>query len=78
MTDRKAHPATLDISIEQAMHDEPRLKEIYEKDAAVTELIDNAMVLEGLARHASTHAAGIVISNKPLGRVRASLPRGQG
>ena len=62
----KLIPAALDMSIEQALHDEPRLKEIYEKDPAVTELIDNAMVLEGLARHASTHAAGIVISNKPL------------
>jgi len=62
----KLIPAALDMSIEQALHDEPRLREIYEKDASVTELIDNAMVLEGLARHASTHAAGIVISNKPL------------
>ena len=41
-------------------------KEQYQKDEAVKELIDNAMVLERLARHASTHAAGIVISNKPL------------
>ncbi len=62
----KLIPAALDMSIEQALHDEPRLKEIYEKEPSVTELIDNAMVLEGLARHASTHAAGIVISNKPL------------
>jgi DNA polymerase-3 subunit alpha len=62
----KLIPPALDMTIEQALHDEPRLKELYEKDAAVTELIDNAMVLEGLARHASTHAAGIVISNKPL------------
>ena len=62
----KLIPATLDMSIEQALQEEPRLKELYEKDPTVTELIDNAMVLEGLARHASTHAAGIVISNKPL------------
>ena len=62
----KLIPATLDISIEQAMTEEPRLKELYEKDETVKELIDNAMVLERLARHASTHAAGIVISNKPL------------
>ena len=62
----KLIPAALDMNIEQALHDEPRLREIYEKDASVTELIDNAMVLEGLARHASTHAAGIVISNTPL------------
>jgi DNA polymerase-3 subunit alpha len=62
----KLIPTTLDISIEQAMSDEPRLKEMYQNDDAVKELIDNAMVLERLARHASTHAAGIVISNKPL------------
>jgi DNA polymerase-3 subunit alpha len=62
----KLIPATLDISIEQAMSEEPRLREQYLKDEAVKELIDNAMVLERLARHASTHAAGIVISNKPL------------
>ena len=62
----KLIPATLDISIEQAMTEEPRLREQYQKDETVKELIDNAMVLERLARHASTHAAGIVISNKPL------------
>ena len=62
----KLIPATLNISIEQAMSDEPRLKEMYQQDDSVRELIDNAMVLERLARHASTHAAGIVISNKPL------------
>jgi DNA polymerase-3 subunit alpha len=62
----KLIPATLDITIEQAMSEEPRLREQYLKDETVKELIDNAMVLERLARHASTHAAGIVISNKPL------------
>ena len=62
----KLIPAALDMSIEQALKDEPRLKELYDKEPPITELIDNAMVLEGLARHASTHAAGIVISNTPL------------
>ncbi len=62
----KLIPTTLDITIDQAMAEEPRLKEMYEKDETVRELIDNAKVLERLARHASTHAAGIVISNKPL------------
>jgi DNA polymerase-3 subunit alpha len=72
----KLIPATLDISIDQAMSEEPRLREIYQKDEAVKELIDNAKVLERLARHASTHAAGIVISNKPL-REYVPLYRGQ-
>lgn len=62
----KLIPTTLDISIDQALAEEPRLKELYEKDPRVTELLDNAVVLERLARHASTHAAGIVIANKPL------------
>lgn len=62
----KLIPNTLDITIEQAMADEPQLRELYETDPRIKELLDNAMVLERLARHASTHAAGIVISNKPL------------
>ncbi len=53
-------------SIETAIDKEPQLRELYEKDERVKELLDNAIVLEGLARHASTHAAGIVISNKHL------------
>ncbi|MGD0230512.1 MAG: DNA polymerase III subunit alpha [Syntrophorhabdales bacterium] len=72
----KLIPTTLDITIEQALSEEPRLKELYEKDGTVKELINNAMVLERLARHASTHAAGIVISNKPL-MEHVPLYRGQ-
>lgn len=52
--------------ISKAISEEPQIKELYENDERVKELLDNAMVLEGLARHASTHAAGIVISNKLL------------
>ena len=54
----KLIPTTLDISIDQALSEEPRLREMCEKDETVRELIENAQVLEGLARHASTHAAG--------------------
>ena len=72
----KLIPATLDISIEQALAEEPRLRDLCQKDETVRELIDNAQVLEGLARHASTHAAGIVISNKPL-MEHVPLYRGQ-
>ncbi|MCX7857205.1 MAG: DNA polymerase III subunit alpha [Deltaproteobacteria bacterium] len=53
-------------SIEIALSEEPNLKELYNRDERIKELIDTAISLEGLARHASTHAAGIVISNKPL------------
>jgi DNA polymerase-3 subunit alpha len=72
----KLIPTTLDISIEQAMAEEPRLRDLYQKDETVKELIDNAQVLERLARHASTHAAGVVISNKPL-MEHVPLYRGQ-
>jgi len=44
----------------------PELQEVYNADARIKRLIDVAMQLEGLSRHASTHAAGVVISDKPL------------
>ncbi len=53
-------------SLEQALNLEPRLKELYNKSEKVKELIDIALRLEGLVRHASQHAAGVVISPEPL------------
>ncbi len=44
----------------------PEFAQLYEKDPQVRELVDTAMKLEGIARHASTHAAGVIISDKPL------------
>ncbi|MDR2018274.1 MAG: DNA polymerase III subunit alpha [Syntrophobacterales bacterium] len=55
-----------DNGIEKAITDEQQLSDAYRNDPKMGELLDNAMVLEGLARHASTHAAGIVIANKHL------------
>jgi DNA polymerase-3 subunit alpha len=52
--------------ISKAINEELQIKELYHTDERIKDLLDNAMVLEGLARHASTHAAGIVISNKLL------------
>jgi DNA polymerase-3 subunit alpha len=49
---------------------------MYQTNDQVRELLDNAMVVEGLARHASTHAAGIVIANKHLSEY-VPLYRGQ-
>lgn len=54
------------IGIENAIRDVPELRELYGRDERVRELLDHATALEGLARHASTHAAGIVISKGPL------------
>ncbi len=62
----KLIPSRLNITIEEALKEEPRLKRLAEEDPRVAELIDIAKALEGLPRHASTHAAGVVISQKPL------------
>jgi len=54
------------VDLQEALRLNPDLKKSYETDARVKKLIDVAMRLEGLSRHASTHAAGVVISDKPL------------
>ncbi|MCX8034002.1 MAG: DNA polymerase III subunit alpha [Thermodesulfovibrio sp.] len=53
-------------SLKQAIELEPKLMEIYKKNTTIKELFDIALRLEGLPRHASQHAAGIVISPEPL------------
>ncbi|MBX3321173.1 MAG: DNA polymerase III subunit alpha [Nitrospira sp.] len=62
----KLVPNQLNITLQQALETEPRLRELVETDPKVKELMANARSLEGLARHASTHAAGVVISEGPL------------
>ena len=62
----KLVPNQLNITLEQALEAEPRLRELVDTDAKVRELMTIARSLEGLARHASTHAAGVVISEEPL------------
>jgi DNA polymerase-3 subunit alpha len=54
------------LTIDQALERSRQLQEMYEDDEATRELIDTAKSLEGVARHASTHAAGVVISRDPL------------
>src|ERR1700722_16183612 len=61
----KMIPNTLNISLEDALKQSPQL-EAARKEGQVKELIEVALRLEGLARHASTHAAGVVISPRPL------------
>lgn len=65
-----------DHGIKKAINEEPQISEMYQINDQVRELLDNAMVVEGLARHASTHAAGIVIANKHLSEY-VPLYRGQ-
>ena len=55
-----------DYPLTEAMKMEPRLPELMKSDARVKTLMDHALRLEGLVRHASTHAAGVVLSNLPL------------
>ncbi|MBU0633827.1 MAG: DNA polymerase III subunit alpha [Candidatus Omnitrophica bacterium] len=62
----KLIPNDLNISLAQAVADEPDLALAYKSNDTIKKLIDIAYVLEGLTRHASTHAAGVVISDKPL------------
>ncbi|MBI2981698.1 MAG: DNA polymerase III subunit alpha, partial [Deltaproteobacteria bacterium] len=57
----KMIPNTLNITLKEALRLEPRLKELVEKDLQVEKLMTIAESLEGLNRHASTHAAGVVI-----------------
>jgi DNA polymerase-3 subunit alpha len=62
----KMIPTILNISIEKALELNPELKQAYENEMRIKELIDVAKALEGLPRHTSTHAAGVVIASKPL------------
>ncbi len=63
----KAIPSTpLNITLDQALSQEPQLREWIKRDPRVESLFNIARSLEGLTRHASTHAAGVVISNKSL------------
>ena len=59
-------PNTLGVTLDGALADVDELQAAYEGDPAARELLDTARSLEGVARHASTHAAGIVISREPL------------
>ena len=62
----KMIPQELNITIDKALVENPELRRTYETDDQVKELIDMAKRLEGLPRHSSMHAAGVVISQKPV------------
>ncbi|MBC7347566.1 MAG: DNA polymerase III subunit alpha, partial [Clostridia bacterium] len=62
----KLVPAELGISLDRALEESPDLRRSYEEDARVRQLVDYARALEGTPRHASTHAAGVVIAPEPL------------
>jgi DNA polymerase III subunit alpha len=62
----KLVPDALGITLEQALEQSPELRARAEADGQVARLLETARRLEGLTRHASTHAAGVVIGNAPL------------
>jgi DNA polymerase III subunit alpha len=62
----KLIPATIGITIDKALEEQPELAKIYSTDATIRELIDTAKRLEGLVRGSGVHAAGVVISPRPL------------
>jgi DNA polymerase-3 subunit alpha len=64
----KLIPFGVGMTLEKAMEQTAEMREIYQADAAIRKLVDFAKKVEGIARHASTHAAGIVISKDPLTR----------
>ncbi len=62
----KKIPRTLGITIEKALSESDELKALYESDEQIKNLIDTAKSVEGMPRNSSTHAAGIVITDKPV------------
>lgn len=65
----KLVPNMLKITLQDALHMQPELKKLYDEDPAMRKVLDLSMKLEGLPRHCSTHAAGVVISGVPLNEV---------
>lgn len=62
----KMVPREIGITIDKAIQENPDLRNVYENDAQVHDLIDKSKRLEGLPRHASMHAAGVLISQKAV------------
>ena len=62
----KMIPMELEMTLDKALKIEPKFKELFKSDPKMKELIEISKLLEGNPRHASTHAAGIVISDLPL------------
>ncbi len=62
----KLIPEQLGMTLDKALVEEPRLQDAANRDPRIAELLKVAQTLEGLARHTSTHAAGVVVSPKPM------------
>lgn len=62
----KLVPFSLDMTLDKALKTEPQLQQAYEQNEQTRKVIDICKKLEGLTRHASVHAAGVVIADEPL------------
>lgn len=62
----KQIPRELDITIDKALRKNSELRKMYDSDPKIKELVDLAKAVEGMPRHASKHAAGVVITDKPV------------
>lgn len=62
----KMIPPDPNLTLKDVLESETELKNLYKNDSQITQLINTALSLEGLNRHASVHAAGVVIADKPL------------
>ncbi|NLW85357.1 MAG: DNA polymerase III subunit alpha [Planctomycetes bacterium] len=65
----KKVPEGLGVTIEKALEAEPDLKKMYDSDPRVRKLLDFGQRLEGLARHAGVHAAGVIVADEPLDNI---------
>ena len=65
----KTIPFAVGMTLEKALNESAEFKQLYESDDQVKKLVDTAKILEGVARHASTHAAGVVITKDPLNQI---------
>ena len=64
----KMIPEDLKITLDKALEESPDFRKVYDEDPQIRHVVDTAKVLEGLARHSSTHAAGVVVSSEPVDR----------
>ena len=62
----KLVPEALGITLDVALEQEPELRRLYDNDSDAKRIIDTARTLEGQARHASVHAAGVIVATRPL------------
>ena len=65
----KLVPEQVGITLDKALEQEPDLRAIYDRDPMVQRIIDNARAIEGQARHASVHAAGVIVATRPLDEI---------